>query len=109
MTVATLSPRVLAVPYEQHPVPAIEVTPFCPADLVLSHRRCHGESYQTPDRDQLTGVCFERSDYLVKLALDRPAIALVALADQPEPVERYPSQLDLFGRCRDAMHGGCMK
>jgi hypothetical protein len=106
MVVALLLARVLAVADRQHLGALVEVAPGDPADLLLAHGGGHGELDDPPHWDQLARVAVEVGDELGEFVVGGSPVALVALADQAQPLQCDPPEVDLFDGDRQAVHGG---
>ena len=104
LIVAIFPSWILAVANEHHPASRIEIRPFDPADLILTHGRRDGEPYDPANGDLLSGIRFERRDEAVKFVLRRPAVSLFAPTDEPKPRKGDPCQHDWLHRQDDPMN-----
>ena len=75
LIIAAFPPRVLAVPYEEHLVFTIEISPFNATDFVLTHRCRHREANNTAQGNLLSRVRIERRDEPVEFMLRSDVLA----------------------------------
>ena len=104
LIVSVFSARVLAVADEQHLVLGVEICPFDPADLFLTHRRGYDESYNSTQRNLLPRIGLECRNEAVKLILGGAAVAFVTLPNEPEPRESDAGKDDRLHRQNHSMN-----
>lgn len=86
LIVAVLVSRILPVADQEHPRARFQIRPTHLADLLLAHGGCDREANDLANRRNLARVCVEMTNQLVEFILCRPSVALLAFANETEPL-----------------------
>jgi len=108
LIVSIFPARILAIPYEEHLVFAVEIRPLDATDFILAHGRRNREANDAAERNLLPWIRVKCCNEAVELVLRWPSVAFATLSNQAKTRECNPSEAYALRRNDDPMDGCCM-